>query len=345
MVDACKFKLGLFPEGIHPYRAMMAPHDHPHTLNTVQFEEWCDAVRDTIASQGMSNDFEVYERLIDDLVAQPNVAIVPLAELCASENKRTRVALRHDIDAGIASAPIMANMLKSRGLPGAFYVLHTSAYYGFFSRDDKERNIFMRQPACVPYLHELIGSGRDVGIHNDALTVFFEQSVDGIGALRAELRWLRYLGAEAHGTTAHNSASLYGAENFQVFSDFAQKAARRLTFQDVSIPLGTTSMKKLGLAYEGNLPRMQVGSKGKVSRDGDIRNADWLAHHFLNNPIFASRYDVDIWMVGRDGWFIASREPDPELRFPATTEEVMAFIAQDRAGRTIVLNIHPDYFA
>ena len=329
------------------YSAFVPDAESPRVMTAEQLEAWCDNVRTGMHAAGWLNGMALYERLVDGLLASKNADIVPLGALARPSRTRTRVALRHDIDAGIWAAPAMAELLKAKGVAGTFYLLHTATYYGVFAPD--EPGIFLRQPASIPLIRRLIRSGREVGLHNDALSVFFVHGVNGFAAVAAEIAWLRSLGATVESTTAHNSAPLFGAENFEVFSEWSG-GRKELISNDLSVRLGVLSAARLGLKFEGNHPILQKKSGPELEDylndlpDNALRASAWLKRHFLDNPLFRSAYDADIWLIGRDAWFIASRRPEPELRIPVSTEEVLDFIASDRHGRSIVANIHPDYF-
>ncbi len=69
--------------------------------------------------------------------------------------------------------------------------------------------------------------------------------------LEQELRWLRSLGVVVRGTLAHNSAPVYGAENFEIFEGRVLWEREVRCENGRILPLGKLSEKKLDLSYEG----------------------------------------------------------------------------------------------
>jgi hypothetical protein len=273
---------------------------------------------------------------------------VPISALL--EERRcgsVRLSLRHDVDAGVWCAPRMARALAKNSSPGVFYFLHTAAYYGFVSPIGSAQ--FIRQPVLSGIVRAVVSTDCEVGLHNDALHVFKTWHLDGCQALEQEVGWLREHGAKVASTSAHNSGYVYGGENFELFRGLAAWGRDRL--QD-GTQLGVVSQETLGIAFEANYP---LPSKKRPAETElvhyhqphaePIRNQLWLENHFLNNPYFISAYDIDAWLTGHDRWFIADRRGDGLLKDMVTTEQVLSYLSSIENGATVVVNIHPDYFA
>ena len=148
----------------------------------------------------------VYEELIDFVRKMRNAKVVPIEKLMDDRGMRIKaIALRHDVDAGIWSAPAMARLVSDAALPAVFYVLHTATYYGAWS--GKRSGVFVRQPGCEAFLDRMAACDVELGLHTDALGVYQDHCTDGMAAIRQELSWLRGRGIEIRGSTAHNSVS------------------------------------------------------------------------------------------------------------------------------------------
>lgn len=215
----------------------------------------CALVIDSTAKLGIVNSFSLYRRLIDGLRALTDTVVVPIAELKnAGPEDKKRISLRHDVDADIMVAIACARHLKNADLPGSFYLLHTSHYYGRFEKQG-DALVFTRHDGLADLVAELRETGAEIGIHNDALGVMFDHDGDGIAHLKGEIAWLRSQGVDVRGSAAHNSAAVYGAENFEIFKGLAVGDRGVVHWRDRSIQLQSLDMANLGLEYEANHPR------------------------------------------------------------------------------------------
>ena len=180
-------------------------------LTRGELKNWCKSVNEYQAKLGLVNPFSVYETLLDELGNRARYHVAPLQRFEADATPdKVSVGLRHDVDADVCTGVRAAKELKRRGLEGTFFLLHTSYYYGYF-----DQGVFRRQPALEEILDEYVITGSEVGLHNDALGIYLDHGIDGRMALETELAWIgkRF---RVLGTTAHNSANLYGAENFEI---------------------------------------------------------------------------------------------------------------------------------
>lgn len=331
-----------------PYCAIVGEPSDPDVMHDSLRLYWIDQVRGVMERNGWLNPLSYYQRLLDGLGELDRVTVAPLSEAATREPGKVRVALRHDIDAGLWSAVDLARMLAARGLPGGFFVLHTNSYYGVFSTD--RPGLFVRQPHLAGFVRDIAATGCEVGLHHDALGIFAGFGVDGVAAVRGELAWLRSLGVTIRGATAHNGAQSYGAENFEIFRGLNAGDRRRVvTPGGVAAPLGATTLAALGIDYEGNhpLPVRRIDPATEAAymncRSADpIRDPIWLERQFLSHPYFQSAYDVDIWLTGADGWFIADR-PRRRILSPLRLDDVLGYLRSLPDGATAVVNVHPDY--
>ncbi len=306
----------------------------------------CDVLNAEQAERGLTNPFQLYRTVVGALQAERRIEVLPLAQLMEPlAAGRIRVALRHDVDGDCRTALRAARHLARVGIPGSFYLLHTSPYYGRVSR----RGTFRRHPGAAELVHALLLTGVEIGLHCDPLSLYLDHGIDGAGAVRTELNWLRKQGVRVRGVVAHNSAAAYGAENFEVFRQYRLEGRDAIQANGRRIPLGVVDAAELGIRYEGNYP-VPV-----APRDSDavarylqppadaVRSADWLRLYLVDNPLFDRAYDVSIWLLGRDTWAIGEHHPQRAFRYPVTTTDVLEFLRAAEAGSRIVVTIHPAY--
>ena len=304
----------------------------------------CRVIAEATAKLNLLNSFAYYKSVIDRLASRKNLAIVPIAGICSlSSGGQKSLAFRHDIDADIVTAVRCAAHLKEQRLPGSFYVLHTSHYYGSFAG---ENSGFLRHEGFRAFLRELNASGCEIGIHNDALGIHFDHDLDGTEIFVRELAWLRSEGVEISGSAAHNSAAVYGAECFEIFKGLAVGNRSILHWRGKSIRLQTLDMAALGLKYEANhpLPRAHLDlAKMRLiaSIDGDaLRQPKWQKSYFADHPVYERGYDYDAWLIASDTWILAGKGT---VAHPMTLDRLLETIdlLPDRAR--IVVSIHPIY--
>ncbi len=310
-------------------------------------EARCAAVVDSTAKLGIVNPFSYYEEFVTG-IERANISVVPLSEIAQpNASGAKRIALRHDIDADIVVAIACAQHLERRGLPGSFFPLHTAHYYGRFDRNG-DALTFVRHEGLGELLADLRRTGMEIGIHNDALGVIHDQGADGIGHLVGEIEWMRGSGINVRSTVAHNSAAVYGAENFEIFKGLAVGDRCVVHWRGCSIPLQTLDMAGLGLEYEGNHPRLRPALDLKrlqriTEGKGDLlRQPDWLKAYFLDHPVFERGYDYDAWLIGRDQWVVAGAG---DVHFPLTQSEFLNTLAALPNKTDIVVSVHPIYVA
>jgi hypothetical protein len=323
-----------------PYRSDQSP------INSIDIETWCHAVREGMINARLSNPFDTYERAIDGLKDDPRNQFLPLRGFAvAPEAGERQIYLRHDCDADIFTAVRMARFLRDQNVTGSFYLLHTSYYYGEF-RDD----VFYRHAALDDFVNSLLQTGQEIGLHNDPLHIYLAHGIDGTEAMRAELVYLRSLGASITGVVAHNSALAYGAENFEVFEGLSRDNRNSVEWNGATLPLQNISLEELGLDYEGNysLPALPEDGSGRAefhafTSANTLRDPRWQKLYFLHNPYFRRSNDVSVWIVARDEWLVACHREPMWMKHKLTTDEMLRTV-RDLQARSIVVAIHPEYF-
>jgi hypothetical protein len=312
----------LFQSGFFRYRTDVG------TLNPEDLAAYCREAIKPFSELDLLNSFATYEHVINFLMKKSRFDIRPMKRLTDPPiGDRITVALRHDVDADVYTATRAARALSDRGLAGTFYLLHTSGYYGYF-----EERVFRRHPAMARVVEELLETDCEIGLHSDGLSVYCEHGINGAAAVSTEIAWLRAQGADVTGTVAHNSASVYGAENFEIFRDKALADRRSFEWCGRRIPLQVLDEESLGLTYEGNYPIV-------ANQPTSVDLKDYLHH----NPIFERAYDISVWLLARDSWVVARHKNPKELCWPETTDRMLSFLDAAKAGTRIVLNIHPEY--
>jgi hypothetical protein len=309
-------------------------------------DQRCRQVAADLEKLGLTNSFGLYRRLVDGLNDNRRVVVRPLKTLLEPVPAgKMVIGLRHDVDDDILTGLRAARHLARVGIPGSFYLLHVSHYYGRF-----ERGKFLRHPGMTDYLRDLVVAGCEVGLHVDALGVYERYGTDGAAAVETELGWLREQGARVEGTAAHNSAPVYGAENFEVFRGRSLNARCELTMGTRQIPLQSLREDKLGLTYEANYPVLceepdpdALSEFLTMPPTDAIRTRSWLQSYFVDNPVYQPGYDASVWLLGRDKWVIACHTRPRELIWPANLERVFEFLGECPDGARVVFNIHPEY--
>jgi hypothetical protein len=298
---------------------------------------------------GLTNPYDYYRRFVAWLRERERERFVvrPLRCLMAPAPRDVVVVgLRHDMDTEPYSSVDVAHALRDVGLSGSFYVLHTADYYGQWID-----GVFRRTDEIAPMLREIQDDcSCEVGLHNDAMWAYQQWDVDGAQAVTEELAWLRSEQIRVVGTAAHNSAPIYGAENFEIFRGRAAMNRTALPFQGRLIPLQTLDEAGLGLSYEANFatPTWRGGYRLRqyVSGlpDDAVRDPKWMRTYLVDNPHSRWGADYNIWLVGEDRWVIAGRRWwRSEFVWDAKLPDVMAFIDGVSGPRRVIVHIHPIY--
>jgi len=269
-------------------------------------------------------------------------------EALAHGDEACNTAIRVDVDMDLHAALGMAEIAGRHSVPASFFVLHTAAYYGRL-----QDGVFLRNESAGRWYREIESRGVEVGLHVDPYLYYVEHGIDGAQAVTAELAWLRAQGVCVRGTTAHNAAPVYGAENFEIFSgrDITGSGFFRRDYR--FFPKGVLSEQALGLSYEGSAPSPGPGPESEAARDyleslpaGDVvRNARWFRAYILANPYCRWGYDFNVWVLGRDFWVIAGSDGRNELfRFGIAWIQVRQWLEALPRGKRVCLVLHPVYF-
>jgi peptidoglycan/xylan/chitin deacetylase (PgdA/CDA1 family) len=307
-----------------------------------------DEAQDTIRRLGLTNPATYYARLLAWLREERQFDVRPMREAlvgASPEDQRVVVTLRHDMDTEPYSSLEAARALHAAGLPGSFYVLHTAEYYGQWHEE-----VFRRNSAIAPLLREMQDHyGCEIGLHTDGLWVYQRWQADGSQAIAEELAWLRSAGLSITGTAAHNSAPVYGAENFELFRgrSFRQFCSAP---NGAIAPLQVLGEAALGLHYEANAPEMEpfeaacLGAWMAMDPADPVRDQRWMRTYLVDHPVCRWGADYNLWLVGRDRWAVGGhRARNAAFMWDACLDDVVRFIRQVPPRTRVVFHVHPLY--
>jgi peptidoglycan/xylan/chitin deacetylase (PgdA/CDA1 family) len=272
-----------------------------------------------------------YEKLIRALASIEHLVFVPHTELndygCPAD--KLVCSIRHDVDADIRAAVAEAEIEQRYGARTSYYILHTAPYYGTWIDGVHHRN------GCMARLYrQMQDLGHEIALHTDPLHLYQNMHLDGAQAVREEIDWLREQGLHITGTVAHNSAPIYGIENFAIFRGKNRKGLAlgsrgepgdelldEIVHDGKWAPLGVLDEATMGLTYEGN----------DFFRRKDIR-IEYGATRYLNRW----RWDAHLkrWRISKDM---------SEDRF-VDQERMIEEIRTLPGGVWLILNVHPLYY-
>lgn len=124
-----------------------------------------------------------------DLLKTIDAKFIAMRE--AKNNPKERICcLRHDVDNSLDSALIMAELEYKNSISSTYFLLHTAGYFDY--------SIKLRD-ACK----QLLELGHEVGLHNDAISVWLNTKENIKDIIEKPLNFLRDVGAEIVGTASH----------------------------------------------------------------------------------------------------------------------------------------------
>ena len=295
----------------------------------------------------LANPLSYFVRMADDLAALPdNRTLGTLGDLARREGG-VNTAIRVDLDMDIIAARAMARIAGRRSVPMSIYLLPTSSYYGYFAD-----GTFHRHFDCGKIYKELQDAGCEIGLHVDGLEVYLRHGMDGATAVREELDWLRSCGLDVRGTTGHNVASVYGAENFELFAGRAVGGRKAAVKDGTILPLGVLDETALGLDYEGSGggppvvadPAAREEYLAGLPRGDFLRNPDWMRTYLVDSPYCKWDYDWNIWLLSKDMWVIGGRPGRPDnYAFGVTWDQVRDFVSARPRTESVVFTLHAIY--
>lgn len=265
-----------------------------HTLSSFR-ENWiCGDI---------SNHFGYYEDLISNLASMQHLEVRSVYRFMEPLADKTVVSLRHDVDIDYKLSLDCARTLARYGVPGSFYYLHTAYYWGQWSA-----NHFLRNPNIAHLLKDVAVTGCEIGLHIDPIHLYLN-GFNGAESVVKELEFIRGLGIQVHGVATHNSAPVYGADNFEIFKGYSFGGRSNFMAKNIQIPLQTLDMASLNLTYEANFPLIRPAFSREAQDyisyclpSAAINNKQWMYQYLHNNPCYARAHEVICWVHGPNNW-------------------------------------------
>ena len=239
------------------------------------------------------------------------------------QSDQVLVHIRHDVDGDIVAAVRMSEIERSLDVQTTYYLLHTAPYYGLFDKGGR----FQRNAEMIGLYKQIQEDGNEVGLHTDALTLYYDFEIDGATAICEELGWLRESGITIVGTASHNSFETYQASNFSIFKGRPLaldnfRNAKAVEWQDKWAPLQVLDEAELGLQYEANDLFWNAVKP--------IRYACILAQNLWCYYEVCGSRDGKGCKIGKAHWY--------------TQEELLELIYSADNGDRFILSVHPMYF-
>lgn len=251
------------------------------------------------------------------------------------------LGVRVDCCGTLTAAAVTASVLVTCGVPATFFLNHSAPYFDLSRR--RWGRVAVDAPAVSRDLIRHIAlTGMEIGLHNDVWGLQ-DRGLDPEKSLRSSLRWLRSLGMPIRGSVSHNTAWLYGVENFQVFTDFDfvdRVPDRRRPVAD---------MASFGLEYEANFPEPHAARPAfsrleHHERSSRVLSEEFMRLYLMEHPWFRRGYEYEIWAIGPDEWVIADYARR-DFRYAVPSTSVLDHLgSRARQRSTGVLVLHPEYF-
>lgn len=131
-----------------------------------------------------AQDLEAFARFV-----RAHDRTVTMAEAAAGAMEPGMIALRHDVDAGLAHALRFARWEQQQGFRASFYLLPTASYW-----DD---------PALASTARAIQAAGHEVGVHHDAFRIVGGDCDAALALLASWADQLRGFGIDVRGCADH----------------------------------------------------------------------------------------------------------------------------------------------
>lgn len=277
-----------------------------------------------------------------DLAARPGVTVGTLSDVY---HRRATTGVRVDVDVDLVGACLLADSLTQAGIPASFFLLHTAGYAGWQQPHGWERHV------CMAPAYEALAAAGEVGVHLDPWGLVDTHAVDGPAAVADELSWLRSLGLQIEGVSAHNAAPVHDRENFEVFREWQIDSPQLVRERSHPLPVGALSARDLGLTWCAGRPEAGRGPNASTWLStpppaDPLRSEAWLWHQLHSGEYCHWRDDVDIWLLGDDRWAVSDRPRDRWL-FDVPWCDVVALLdtrsADEARTESTIVSLHPLY--
>jgi hypothetical protein len=290
------------------------------TYGGFSYGEW-DRIR--------TNPLHAYHRFLASILQRDDLEIIPFRDILSRPRPtdRVQVVIRHDVDIDIGASLAQAKIETELGAKTTYFFLHTAPYHAELKKD-----VVVRHEAIAHHYRTIQDLGHEVALHNDAMHVYQNWHMDGAAAVETEIQWMRSCGLDVVGTVQHNSASVYGVENYDLFigrntpnwkpseqGDF--KADGLFRYKGKYARYHCIDEKALGLSYEGT----------DLFKYGDGR-IEYGATRYLNRwrwNMHIARYKTN---------------PAPPMEWFADEDTVIQDILALPPGTLVILTVHPCYY-
>lgn len=297
------------------------------------------------------NPVSYYEKALQGLTSIKNCSIRPMDRFMDdfAGKEQIIVGMRHDVDHDIVTAARMSRLEKEYGISASFYILHSHPFVhpGYYAEFDNESKTLLRNEALAEVYLAMQENGSEIGLHVDAVRLY-QQGIDGMQAILAELEWLRSAGLNIHGIAGHNSAFLDGCENFEFFSEYHLNHSPYIYELKQPVRLGVLSAKELGITYEANYAKACALDGLAEAKYADLQK--WLQFacnreksEFLRSCLQDNKYcewgaDVICWLYERDCWAVSQK--GGIYKGNASLKDVLE-ITENSRGKRVLWHIHP----
>ncbi len=320
---------------IQPYRVEesgLSLHTCIRQVNSNNFQGYgADYTQGSGANKIVVGCLQQYYELIKALASNPRIRFAPHCDLRDQTIGSDEIicSIRHDVDAdprvSLAEAEIEAEFNAST----TYFMLHTAPYYGTFHKGVFRRN------SCMAVLYRQIQDlGQEIALHTDPLELFQNLKINGAEAVVTEIEWLRSQGIRIVGSVAHNSAPIYGIENYAIFqgrnkhnigleskSEVESALLEEVIHEGRWAPLGIIDEQQLGLQYEGNEFFHQRDVRVEYGATRGVNRWRWNQH---NRRL--------------------KEHPDPREDLFIDQTRLLRDIQSIPGGCWLILNVHPLYY-
>ena len=234
--------------------------------------------------------------------------------------------IRHDVDGDLVAAKQQAEIENEFNISTSYYLLHTAPYHGCF-----ENGIFLRNNAALQDYLQIQNLDHEIALHTDGMTLYQSYQIDGAVAVREELEWLRKNGLKISGTTAHNSFSVYGCNNYSIF---------------VNRPLAmSTPSGPKGVIHNGNWAPLQVLDEAELKLEYEANDLFWQNQVPL---LYGCLMSQNHWYIAENQYGLLAKSSEkiiPQIRWRYGTHDDLIDAIADLEGPAYVkLVVHPMHY-
>lgn len=246
-----------------PYKAVASEQSYATTqanININFFLAYGPKFKEKTAAHISIDPPWYYYDLLTRISAIENVEFKTCKDALAQKPMGNQIicSIRHDVDGDLVAAKQQAEIEHALGISTSFYLLHNAPYYGNVIKSElNNETILQRHETSLDTYKEIQVLGHELAIHTDPMDFYQRLNTDGAAAFETELAWLRNNEINIFGTTAHNSFSVYGCNNYSIFKNrplamSIPSGPKAVLHNGYWAPLQMIDEQSLGLKYEAN---------------------------------------------------------------------------------------------